>query len=88
MILFLLCARSGNVSIKFLLHQLEVQGDADAVNEDDALIQKLLVRNLGVHELFEGGSRANEFNRLGSALRAGRELIQNGKVEELKFGIW
>jgi hypothetical protein len=39
---------------------LQVQGDAHTVDEDDALVEELLVRNLGVYELFEGGSRARE----------------------------
>src|SRR6266700_5653004 len=81
-------ARSRDVTMKMpLFHELEVQGAANAVDEDDALIQELLVCDLGVHELFESGSRANEFDGFGSAFRAGRKFIQDGKVEELKFQI-
>ena len=64
---------------------MQVQGDAHAVDKDDALIQELLVRNLSVHELFESGSQANKLNRLGSAFVAGRELVEDRKIKELEF---
>jgi hypothetical protein len=34
-----------------LLNELQIQGDAHTVDEYDALVQKLLVRNLGIDEL-------------------------------------
>src|SRR6266581_8853812 len=71
-----------------LLNKLQVQGDSHAIDEDDALIQKLLVRDFGVHELLDGGARTNEFDGFGSPFGAGREFVEDGKVEELEFHVW
>ncbi len=70
-----------------LLNELQVQGDAHAIDEDDALIKKLLVRDFGVHELLDRGARTNEFDGFGSAFGAGREFVEDGKVEELEFHV-
>ena len=50
-----------------LLDQLQVESDAHAVDEDDALIEKLLIGDLGVHELTKSGARADEFDCFRSA---------------------
>jgi hypothetical protein len=74
-------------SVVSLLNKLQVQGDAHAIDEDDALIEKLLVRDFGVHELLDGGARTNEFDGFGSPFGAGREFVEDGKVEELEFHV-
>jgi len=70
-----------------LLNEFQVQGDAHTVDDDDALIKELLVSDFQVHELFECASWANEFNRLGSTLRARRKFVQDGKVKKLEFDV-
>jgi hypothetical protein len=42
-----------------LLDELKVEGNADAVDEDEALVEELLVRDFGVDELLEGGGEMN-----------------------------
>src|SRR5215468_6722150 len=69
------------------LNQLKIQGDAYAVDEHDALIQQLLVGDLRVDELPEGLARTDELDGLGSLFGHGRELVQHGKIEQLKFHI-
>jgi hypothetical protein len=43
--------------------------------------------HIRIRELIESGSRANEFNGLGSAFRAGREFVQDRKIKELEFQV-
>ena len=62
-----------------LLNELQVQGDTHTVHEDYALIKQLLVGDFGVDELLEGATRANEFDRFGSALGAGASLFRMEK---------
>lgn len=65
----------GNRNWDSLLNELQVKRDAHSIDQDDALVQELLVGNLGVDELFESSARANEFNRFGCAFWPGRQLV-------------
>ncbi len=70
-----------------LLDQLQVESDAHAVDEDDALIKKLLIGDLGIHELTKSGARADEFDCFRSAFCPWSQLVQNRKVKELELQI-
>ena len=70
------------------LHKLEIEGDAHAVDEHNALIKQLLVGDFGVDELFESGARANKFDGLGSLFGRRRKLIQDGKIKKLELDVW
>jgi hypothetical protein len=60
--------------------KLQVEGDADAVHLHNALINQLLVRDVSIHELVKGASRADELDGLGRTARIGAELIQDRDV--------
>jgi hypothetical protein len=68
-------------TLSSLFHELKTQGDAHAIDKDDALIQKLLVRNVGVHESFESDSRADELDSFGFAFCIRRNLVQDREIK-------
>lgn len=70
-----------------LLHELQIQRDPDTVDEDDALVEELLVGDFRVDELLESVTRADEFDGFGGFFCGGRELVQHGKIEELKLDV-
>lgn len=67
--------------------QLQVEGDAHAIDQDNALIQKLLIGDLGVYELAKSSTRADKFYGLGGPFGPRGQFVQNGKIKKLKFEI-
>lgn len=70
-----------------LLNELQIQGDAHAVHENDALVEELLVGDFRVDELLESFARANELDGFGSLFRRWGKFVQHGKIKELKFHV-
>lgn len=70
-----------------LFNKFEVEGDAHSVDQDNALIEQLLVGDFRIDELSQSFTRANEFDGLGGFSCRGREFVEHGKIEKLKFDV-
>jgi len=63
---------------------LQVERDAHAIDQHDALIEQLLVGDFCVDELLEGLARADELDRLRCFLGCRRKFVQHREIEKLK----
>ena len=72
---------------RLLLHLLQIKRDAHAVHQHYALIDNVLVGDLGIHELTKRLEGTDEFDRFGGRLGFRRELIEHGDVQATEFGV-
>src|SRR6184192_3906728 len=63
-----------------LFDQLQVEGNAHAVDEHDALVEQLLVGDFRIDEFLKLGARADELDGFGGFLGRRRKLVKHGKV--------
>src|SRR5207253_9508125 len=70
-----------------LFDQLQVEGNAHAVDEHDALVEQLLVGDFRIDEFLKLGARADELDGFGGFLGRRRKLVKHGKVEQLELHI-
>ena len=70
-----------------LFHQLQIEGDAHAIDQDDALIDQLLVGDFRVHELPKKFQRADKLQRLRRGVRFGRQLVQQRYIQSLALRV-
>src|SRR6266496_3420750 len=68
-----------------LLHLLEVQGDPHTVDQNNALIDQLLVRNVRICKFPYSSDRTHELYRFGRVPSSSSQVIQNSDVETAKF---
>src|SRR2546429_7753004 len=73
--------------ISELFDQLQVEGNAHAVDEHDALVEQLLVGDFRIDEFLKLGARADELDGFGGFLGRRRKLVKHGKVEQLELHI-
>ena len=58
-----------------LLHLLQIEGDADSVDQNRALFNQILIGDFGVGELAERDEEADELEGLGSRFGFGSQFI-------------
>src|SRR6516165_9895754 len=70
-----------------LFNDLQVQSDADTINEDDALIEQLLIRDFSVNELLHRRPGADKLDCFGTLSRAGGQSTNHREIVQLEFHI-